>query len=74
MDVIDEMLLARYGRRCLENVGIYPSIDEPVGKRGTFEVYCYPEEQACEGIFVVEDSDSCEIVGELECGPDPEAE
>ena len=72
MDAIEEMLLETYGRDCRASVGIFASIDEPVGQVRTFEIYCYPEGQVCGGFLVVEDS--CEIAGELECGPDPEAE
>lgn len=71
-EVIKDMLLETYGRDCRASLGLFPSVDEPQGRVRTYEIYCYPEGLACGGILVVEDS--CEIAGELECGPDPEAE
>ena len=72
MDTVEEMLLETYGRDCWASAAIFGSLDEPEGQKRTYEIYCYPEEQECRGFLVVDDS--CTIAGELECGPDPEAE
>ena len=72
LDAIEEMVIERYGRDSLGASGLFPSIDEPDGRERTIETFIYPEGQECIGFLVV--NDSCEIEGELECGPDPEHE